>query len=55
MYGGGSRPDCDAEYVYGDTDSVFINFRPKDPETGERLTGKEALKKTIELGMDAEK
>jgi len=42
-YGPGSGdPRCDAVCVYGDTDSVFISFRPKDPVTGERLTGKAA-------------
>jgi DNA polymerase elongation subunit (family B) len=30
---------CEATCVYGDTDSVFIAFRPKDPATGERLRG----------------
>jgi DNA polymerase elongation subunit (family B) len=32
-------PRCEAIAVYGDTDSVFIAFRPKDPVTGERLQG----------------
>jgi DNA polymerase elongation subunit (family B) len=32
-------PRCEAVPVYGDTDSVFIAFRPKDPVTGERLRG----------------
>jgi DNA polymerase elongation subunit (family B) len=35
-------PRCDAICVYGDTDSVFIGFRPKNPATGERLRGYEA-------------
>lgn len=35
-------PRCSAVCVYGDTDSVFISFRPTNPETGERLTGKAA-------------
>ena len=30
---------CSAIVVYGDTDSVFISFRPRDPVTGLRLTG----------------
>jgi DNA polymerase elongation subunit (family B) len=42
-----------AEIVYGDTDSIFINFNPKD-EDGNRLTGKEGLKKSIDLGVQAE-
>ena len=43
-----------AEALYGDTDSVFINFKPKDEE-GNLLKGKEGLKKAIELGVEAEK
>ena len=43
LYGGGARPDCDVECIYGDTDSIFLRFRPKNPITGERLHGKAAL------------
>ena len=32
-------PRCSAIVVYGDTDSVFISFRPRDPITGLRLSG----------------
>jgi DNA polymerase elongation subunit (family B) len=42
-----------AEYVYGDTDSVFMSFKLTDPETGEKIVGKEALKHTIELAKEA--
>lgn len=42
-----------AEIVYGDTDSLFVNFHPKD-EQGNLLMGKEALQKSIELGEDVE-
>ena len=38
-----------AEYIYGDTDSVFFTFNLKDYETGEPITGKKALEITIEL------
>jgi DNA polymerase elongation subunit (family B) len=43
LYGGGADPRCDVECIYGDTDSIFLRFRPKDPVTGKRLTGKAAL------------
>lgn len=42
------RKDCCAEIVYGDTDSLFVNFNPRDSE-GKRLEGKEALVRTIAL------
>ena len=44
---------CSAVCVYGDTDSVFISFRPTDPVTGERLTGKEAQAAAKELAEEA--
>ena len=43
-----------SEALYGDTDSVFIDFKPKD-ENGNLLTGKKGLKKAIDMGMEAEK
>jgi len=42
-----------AEIVYGDTDSIFIDFHAKDAD-GNRLTGKVGLKKSIDLGVEAE-
>jgi DNA polymerase elongation subunit (family B) len=44
---------CEAVCVYGDTDSVFISFRPKDPITGERLTGRPAQEAAKELAEEA--
>jgi len=41
-----------AEYVYGDTDSVFFTFNLKDPATGEDIRGKKALEVTIEIAQD---
>ena len=42
-----------AEYIYGDTDSVFFAFNPEDPETGKKIVGKDALEITIELAIEA--
>jgi DNA polymerase elongation subunit (family B) len=42
-----------AEYIYGDTDSVFFAFHPEDPETGTKIVGKDALEITIELAVEA--
>ena len=41
-----------AEYVYGDTDSVFFTFNLQDPATGENIRGKKALEITIEIAQD---
>ena len=48
-------PRCSATIVYGDTDSIFVNFNPRNPETGERYEGREAIVKTIELTEEAGK
>jgi DNA polymerase delta subunit 1 len=48
-------PRCSAKVIYGDTDSLFVTFSPKDPETGEALKGREAIVKTIELTEEAGK
>jgi len=52
MYGAAR---CRAEYVYGDTDSVFFTFNLENPETGEKIRGKPALEMTIEIAQDAAK
>jgi DNA polymerase elongation subunit (family B) len=44
---------CEAVCVYGDTDSVFISFRPKDPTTGARLTGRAAQAAAKALAEEA--
>ena len=41
-----------AEYIYGDTDSVFMSFKLTDLE-GNPIVGKEALKITIDLAKEA--
>jgi len=41
-----------AEYIYGDTDSVFMSFKLTDLD-GNKIVGKEALKHTIELAKEA--
>jgi len=42
-------PRCSAEIVYGDTDSIFVGFNPKNPVTGEALVGREAREATKAL------
>jgi DNA polymerase elongation subunit (family B) len=41
-----------AEYIYGDTDSVFFTFNLETVD-GAKIKGKEALKHTIELAKEA--
>jgi DNA polymerase elongation subunit (family B) len=53
VYGGGRDPRCDVECVYGDTDSIFLRFRPKNPETGEKLHGKAALQAAKDLTVES--
>ena len=42
-----------AKIVYGDTDSIFIDFHPRD-DNGNPIYDKAALKKSIDLGVQAE-
>jgi DNA polymerase elongation subunit (family B) len=42
-----------AEYVYGDTDSVFFKFNLTDKETGESIVGEKALELSIEIAQEA--
>jgi hypothetical protein len=39
--------------VVHNTDSLFVQFNPRNPETGEKLTGREARIATIELTAEA--
>ena len=55
VYGGGVDPRCDVECIYGDTDSIFLRFRPKDPITGKRLHGQAALVMAKELTIESGK
>jgi DNA polymerase elongation subunit (family B) len=55
VYGGGRDPRCDVECVYGDTDSIFLRFRPRNPATGEPLHGYEALKAAKDLTIESGK
>ena len=42
-----------AEYVYGDTDSVFFTFNLQDKETGDKIIGTKALELSIEIAKEA--
>ena len=42
-----------AEYIYGDTDSVFFTFNLQDPTTIEPITGQRALELSIEIAQEA--
>ena len=42
-----------AEYVYGDTDSVFFTFNLEDPKTKTPIRGEKALEITIEIAQQA--
>jgi DNA polymerase delta subunit 1 len=46
-------PRCSAFVVYGDTDSLFIEINPRNPTTGERLVGQEAIQATIDITTEA--
>ena len=48
-------PRCNAMTVYGDTDSLFINFNVTDPVTGIKLEGRKAIEATMELTEEAGK
>ena len=42
-----------AEYVYGDTDSVFFKFNLTDKATGEKIINERALELSIEIAQEA--
>jgi len=46
------KVQSNAEYIYGDTDSVFFTFNLEELD-GTKITGKKALEITIELAIEA--
>jgi DNA polymerase elongation subunit (family B) len=48
-------PRCSASIVYGDTDSLFVDFGVKDPATGELLSGTAAVEATMHITEEAGK
>ena len=44
---------CSANVMYGDTDSLFVEFNVRNPQTGERLEGREARQATIDMTDEA--
>ena len=51
----GKKVITNAEIVYGDTDSIFFNFNLKEIDGKTDILGKEALKITIEIAVEAGK
>ena len=49
----GSKVHTRAEYIYGDTDSVFFKFNLTDEESGEKIVGQRALELSIEIAQEA--
>ena len=48
-------PRCSARVIYGDTDSLFVDFGVKDPETGLPLMGTPAVEATMHITEEAGK
>jgi DNA polymerase elongation subunit (family B) len=48
-------PRCCARVIYGDTDSLFVDFGVKDEKTGCLYKGTEAIQKTIDITEEAGK
>jgi DNA polymerase elongation subunit (family B) len=56
FYGPGAKdPRCSATIVYGDTDSLFVDFGVKDVKTGELLSGTAAVEATMHITEEAGK
>lgn len=48
-----NHPKCSAKVMYGDTDSLFVEFNMKNQETGELLTGLQGRIETMKMTDEA--
>ena len=48
-----ANPSCKSSVVYGDTDSLFVQFNPQDPVTSVPIKGRDARLAVIDLTTEA--
>ena len=55
FYGNNNDRRCNAKVIYGDTDSLFVDFGVRSLESGELLKGTEAIQATMDITKEAGK